>query len=194
MTKTALYARVSTGNGQQDPEMQLAELRQFAAARGWTVAGEYIDQGVSGSKDRRPQLDRLMTAARQRKIDVILVWKLDRFARSLKHLVCALSDFESLGVQFVALRDNLDLTTPAGRLMTQMIGAFAEFERSLIQERVRAGLRNARAKGKRLGRPQRTDVTAGQIRELREAGKSWRGISHELAVPLTTVVEISRRS
>lgn len=158
--RAALYARVSTSNGQQDPEMQLRELRQFAAARGWQIVEEFTDRGVSGSKDRRPALDMLMTAARGRKFDVLLTWKLDRFARSLKHLVTAIAEFEALGVQFVSLRDNLDLTTPSGRLMFHVIGAMAEFERTLIQERVCAGLRNARAKGKLLGRPKLQDVSA----------------------------------
>jgi DNA invertase Pin-like site-specific DNA recombinase len=153
MKRAALYARVSTVN-HQDPEMQLRELRQFAAARGWQIVEEFTDRGVSGSKDRRPQLDRMMNAARSRQIDVVLCWKLDRFARSLKHMIVAISEFESLGVQFVSLRDNLDLTTPSGRLMFHVVSAMAEFERSLIQERVRAGLQNARAKGKVLGRPQ----------------------------------------
>lgn len=153
MKRVALYARVSTLNGHQDPEMQLRELREFAVARGWQIVEEFVDRGVSGSKDRRPQLDRMMDAARSRKIDAVICWKLDRFARSLKHMVVALSEFESLGVQFVSLRDNLDLTTPSGRLMFHVVSAMAEFERSLIQERVCAGLRNARAKGRVLGRP-----------------------------------------
>jgi DNA invertase Pin-like site-specific DNA recombinase len=153
MKRVALYARVSTINHHQDPEMQLGELRQFAAARGWQIVEEFTDRGVSGSKDRRPQLDRMMHAARNRQFDVLLTWKLDRLARSLKHLVTAIAEFDALGVQFVSLRDNLDLTTPSGRLMFHVIGAMAEFERSLIQERVCAGLRNARAKGKQLGRP-----------------------------------------
>jgi DNA invertase Pin-like site-specific DNA recombinase len=133
--------------------VQLNDLRPFAESRAWQVVGEYVDH-CTGSKESRPELNRLLADARQRKFDVIVVWKLDRFARSLKHLVIALAEFESLGVQFVSLKDNLDLTTASGRLMFQIIGAMAEFERSLIQERVRAGLRNARAKGKRLGRPE----------------------------------------
>jgi DNA invertase Pin-like site-specific DNA recombinase len=153
MKRVALYARISTLNHCQDPELQLRELRQFAAARDWQVVEEFTDRGVSGSKDRRPQLDRLMAAARSRQVDVLLTWKLDRFARSLKHLVTAIAEFEALGVQFVSLRDNLDLTTPSGRLMFHVIGAMSEFERSLIQERVCAGLRNAVAKGRKLGRP-----------------------------------------
>src|SRR5664280_238364 len=150
--RIALYARVSTLNGQH-PEMQLSELREYAARRGWTVTGEYVDEGVSGSKESRPELNRLMADAHSRKFDIVLVWKIDRFGRSLKHLVTALADLDAYGVTFASLRDNLDLSTPTGRLMFQIIGAMAEFERSLIQERVRAGLRNARAKGKRLGRP-----------------------------------------
>lgn len=153
MTRVALYARVSTLDKGQDPELQLGELRSFCASRGWTVSGEYVDRGVSGSKESRPELDRMIAAARKREIDVVLVWKLDRFARSLKHLVTAVADFEALGVEFVSLRDTIDLTTPAGRLMFQVIGAMAEFERSLIRERVIAGVQRARAKGKRLGRP-----------------------------------------
>src|ERR1700758_5265531 len=150
--KTAIYARVSTSNG-QDPSMQTRELKEYCERRGWTVACEYVDVGVSGSKDSRPQLNQLMANAKRRHFDVVLVWKLDRFGRSLKHLVNALAEFEALGVTFVSLRDNLDLSTPSGRLMFQIIGAMAEFERSLIVERVRAGLRNAKAKGIRLGRP-----------------------------------------
>ena len=152
IARVGLYARVSTLNG-QDPEMQLSELREYAARRGWTVTSEYVDQGVSGSKESRPELNQLMGDAHRRKFDAVLVWKIDRFGRSLKHLVNALADLCAYGVAFVSFRDNLDLSTPSGRLMFQIIGAMAEFERSLIQERVKAGLRNARAKGKRFGRP-----------------------------------------
>lgn len=136
---------------------------------------------VSGSKDSRPALNQLMGDAGQRKIDVVLVWKLDRFARSLKHLVNALAEFDAIGVAFVSLHDNLDLTTPAGRLMFQIIGAMAEFERALIQERVKAGLRNARAKGKRLGRP-RVTVSVSRIVFLRAQGRSWAQIEAETGV------------
>lgn len=168
--RVALYARVSTLNG-QDPEMQLRELRELATRRGWTIAEEYTDQGISGSRESRPALNRLMADAHTRRFDAVLVWKLDRFGRSLKHLVTAIADFEALGVAFVSLRDNLDLSTPSGRLMFQIIGAMSEFERSLIQERVRAGLRNARAKGKKFGRP-RVPVDARAIAELRSRGAS----------------------
>src|SRR5436305_13276977 len=114
--KTALYARVSTSDKGQDPDMQLRELREYCERRGWTITGEYIDIGVSGSKDSRPELNKLMADAKQRRFDAVLVWKLDRFGRSLKHLVSALGEFASLGVSFVSLRDSFDLTTLAGRL------------------------------------------------------------------------------
>jgi DNA invertase Pin-like site-specific DNA recombinase len=166
--------------------MQLRELREFVERRGWQITGEYVDRGVSGSKDRRPALDQMMAAAQGRKFDVLLVWKLDRFARSLKHLVNALAEFDALGIAFVSLRDNLDLTTPAGRLMFQIIGAMAEFERALIQERVKAGLRNAKSKGVRLGRP-RVFVSESRIDALRGAGASWRAIAKELGVSLGTL-------
>ena len=177
--RVALYARVSTLLG-QSPEMQLVELREYAARRGWHVIGEYVDR-ASGIKESRPELNRLMTDARRRKFDMIAVWKIDRFGRSLKHLVNALAELEAVGVAFVSLRDNLDLSTPAGRLMFQIIAAMAEFERALIQERVRAGLRNARQRGKRLGRP-RVVVDVAQIRSLRAVGASWRTISRQLGV------------
>jgi len=180
IVRVALYARVSTLNN-QDPEMQLSELREYAARRGWQIAEEYTDQGVSGSKESRPALNRLMSDACRRRFDGILVWKIDRFGRSLKHLVNALADLAALGVAFISLRDNLDLSTPSGRLMFQIIGAMAEFERALIQERVRAGLRNARAKGRRLGRP-RVIVDASRIAFLRTQGRSWAQIRAELGV------------
>ena len=175
--RVALYARVSTANGQQDPEMQLRELREYAEHRGLTIIGEYIDR-MTGSKDSRPALNRLMTDAQRRKFDAVLVWKLDRFGRSLRQLVNALAELEALGLTFISLRDNLDLSTPSGRLMFQIIGAMAEFERALIQERVRAGIRNARAKGKRLGRP-RVIVDAPRIASLRAQGRSWAQIVAE---------------
>ena len=180
IARVALYARVSTLNG-QDPEMQLSALREYAARRGWTIASEFVDQGVSGSKESRPQLNQLMADAHRRKFDAVLVWKIDRFGRSLKHLVNALADLCAYGVAFLSFRDNLDLSTPSGRLMFQIIGAMAEFERSLIQERVRAGLRNARAKGKKFGRP-RAEVDAARVAELRRDGLSWSQVCRTLSV------------
>jgi DNA invertase Pin-like site-specific DNA recombinase len=180
IVKVAVYARVSTFNN-QDPEVQLRELREYAARRDWQIVEEFVDQGVSGCRESRPALNRLMSGASRRSFDAILVWKIDRFGRSLKHLVNALAEFGALGVSFISLRDNLDLSTPSGRLMFQIIGAMAEFERSLIQERVRAGLRSARAKGRRLGRP-RVIVDASRIARLRSQGLSWAQIKDEVGV------------
>lgn len=183
--RTALYARVSTLNG-QDPEMQLREMREYAVRRGLEVVDEYTDHGVSGSRESRPALNRLMSDARQRKFDAVLVWKVDRFGRSLRHLVNALAELGALGVAFVSLRDNLDLSTPSGRLMFAVIGAMAEFERSLIQERVRAGLRNAKAQGQQLGRPHRI-VNRDTILRLKAEGVSLRQIAEQLGVGYGTV-------
>lgn len=160
--------------------------REYAGRRGWQIAEEYTDEGVSGSKESRPALNRLMVDARRRKFDAVLVWKIDRFGRSLKHLVNGLAELGAFGVAFISLRDNLDLSTPSGRLMFQIIGAMAEFERALIQERVRAGLRNARAKGKRLGRPCAI-VDRVRVAALRTTGASWRTISRELGVGIATL-------
>lgn len=183
--RVALYARVSTANHGQDVNMQLRELREYCQRRGLEIAGEYADS-ASGAKDSRPELNRLMADVRQRKCDAVLVWKLDRFGRSLRHLVNALADLESLNVSFISLRDNLDLSTPSGRLMFQIIGAMAEFERALIQERVRAGLRNAQAKGKVLGRPQ-VLVDRAKIGRLRAQGLSWAKIATQLGVGEGTI-------
>jgi DNA invertase Pin-like site-specific DNA recombinase len=180
IVRVALYARVSTFNN-QDPEMQLSELREYAGRRGWQIVEEFTDQGVSGCKESRPALNRLMSDASRRRFDTILVWKIDRFGRSLKHLVNALAELASLGIAFVSLRDNLDLSTPSGRLMFQIIGAMAEFERALIQERVCAGIRNAKAKGLRVGRP-RVIVDALRIADLRAQGRSWGQIQAEMRV------------
>src|SRR5664279_1000314 len=193
IARVALYARVSTLNG-QDPEMQLSELREYAFRRGWSITREYVDQGVSGSKESRPELNQLMADAQRRKFDAVLVWKIDRFGRSLKHLVNALADLCAYVVAFISFRDNLDLSTPSGRLMFQIIGAMAEFERSLIQERVKAGLRNARARGKKFGRP-RADVDAARVAELRRDGLSWSQVCRTLNVSKGTAQRsVARRA
>ena len=188
--RVAVYSRVSTHHG-QDPELQLRELREYTASRGMTIVQEYTDVGYSGSKESRPALNQLMADARRRRFDAVLVWKLDRFGRSLRHLVNALAELEALGLSFISLRDNLDLSTPSGRLMFQIIGAMAEFERSLIQERVKAGLRNAKAKGQRLGRP-RVVVDKAAINAMRASGASWRTISKKLGIGLGTVHRIAQ--
>jgi DNA invertase Pin-like site-specific DNA recombinase len=190
----ALYARVSTTNG-QNPEMQLSELRDYARKREWQVVGEFVDKGVSGSKDSRPQLDAMLKLAKARKLDVIVVWKLDRFGRSLRHLVNALADLEALGVAFVSLRDNIDLTTPAGRMMFHVVGAMAEFERDLIRERVKAGLAHAKAQGVELGRhtvDRTRDRHAKAIQQMRDAGLSYAQIAAKLGRSTDTVHRIAR--
>jgi DNA invertase Pin-like site-specific DNA recombinase len=179
ITRVALYARISTSNNGQSPEMQLRELREYCERRGWQIAGEYVDTGISGAKDRRPELDRLMADAHKRRCDAVAVWKFDRFARSVSHLLRALDTFRVLGVEFVSLSESLDTATPAGRMVFTVLGAVAELERSLIAERVRAGLRNARAKGKRLGRP-RADVDRAGIASLRAQGRTVREIAVQI--------------
>jgi DNA invertase Pin-like site-specific DNA recombinase len=183
--RVAFYARVSTFAG-QNPEMQLVELREYAARRGWQLTEEYVDHGVSGAKESRPALNRLMADAKQRKFDVVAVWKLDRFGRSVAHVVVALAELEALGITFVSLKDNLDLSTPSGRFMFQIVAAFAELERAMIQERVRAGLLNAKRKGKRLGRPPAA-VDKARIARLRAAGASLRAIAGQIGVSVATV-------
>jgi len=151
--RAALYARVSTLNG-QDVGLQLDELRQVAAQRGWTIIEEFADEGVSGVKTTRPALDRMLADAQAGRFDVVAVWKLDRLGRSLQHVLGVLDQLAGQGVEFVSLRDaGMDSTTPAGRLFTAMIAAFAAFERDIIRERVVAGVRRAQAQGKHCGRP-----------------------------------------
>src|SRR5690349_9791600 len=161
--------------------MQLREVREYCTRRGWRVSGEYVDSGISGSKERRPELDRLLADCRKRKVDAVLVYRYDRFARSLRQLVNALEEFRALGVEFVSLHEGVDTSTPNGRLVFGIFASIAEFERELIRSRVRSGLAAARAKGKRLGRP-RTNVDATQIAQLRASGASWRQISARLGI------------
>jgi len=182
--RAVLYSRVSTANG-QDPEMQSREIREYCLRRGWGLVGEYVDIGISGAKERRPQLDRLIADAHKRRFEVVVVWKFDRFARSVSHLLRALETFRALGVEFVSLSEQVDTSTPTGKMIFTVLGAVAELERSLIAERVRAGLRNARAKGKRLGRPVKR-VNAAQIAALRAQGVPWRRIGAQLGVSAAT--------
>lgn len=149
--RVALYIRVSMLNGQH-PEMQVAELRTYAERRGWGVTGEYIDR-MSGAKDSRPELDRMLEACRRRQVDCVLVYRYDRFARSLRQLVNALHEFNELGIQFISLHEGVDTSTANGRLVFAIFASLAEFERELIRERVRSGLKHAVDKGKVLGRP-----------------------------------------
>jgi DNA invertase Pin-like site-specific DNA recombinase len=177
--KVAIYGRVSTLNKGQDVQLQLRELREYCSRRGLDIHNEYVDVGVSGSKDSRPELNRLMADAHQRRFDAVLVWKLDRFGRSLRHLVNALAELEAVGIAFISFKDNLDLSTPSGRLMFAVIGAMAEFERDLIRERVRAGIAHAKAKGRRVGRkPVALDVS--RLAALRSDGHTIRQIASQL--------------
>jgi DNA invertase Pin-like site-specific DNA recombinase len=184
--KAAIYARVSTSNNGQDPTMQTGELREYCERRGWTVAGEYVDIGISGTKEKRPELDRLMADAHRRRFDAVVVWKFDRFARSVSHLLRALETFKTQGIDFVSYSEQMDTSTPAGKMVFTVLGAVAELERSLIVERVRAGLRNARAKGKSLGRP-RVAVDSARIAALRSRGLSWAKIGEQLGLGESTV-------
>lgn len=184
--RAAIYARVSTANNGQDPRVQTRELQEYCQRRGWAVAGEYVDIGISGTKEKRPELDRLMKEAHGRRFDAVVVWRFDRFARSVSHLLRALETFQALGIQFVSLSEQLDTSTPTGKMVFTVLGAVAELERSLIAERVKAGLRNARAKGQRLGRPPR-DLDAAKIAKLRAQGLAWRAIAAQLGVGLATL-------
>ena len=206
----ALYARVSTAKCEkcgkvrtehdnrlhefkgQDPEVQLRELREYVEHRGWHIAEVYHDTGMSGAKASRPELNRLMVDAGRRRFDAVLVWRFDRFARSVSHLLRALENFQALGIDFISLSENIDTSTPTGKMVFTIMGAVAELERSLIVERVKAGLRNARAKGKKLGRP-RVQVDESRVEALRASGASWREIASELGVSLGKVHSISQR-
>jgi len=181
LVRAALYARVSTANNGQDSSMQTRELREYCERRGWKSEGEYVDEGISGTKDSRPELNRLIADAHRRRFDVVVVWRFDRFARSVSHLLRALENFKALGIEFISLSEQVDTTTPMGKMVFTVLGAVAELERSLIAERVKAGLRNARAKGKHLGRP-RVTVDAAKVAILRAHGHSWREITEELGI------------
>jgi DNA invertase Pin-like site-specific DNA recombinase len=165
----------------QDPDTQVLPLREYVTSRGMSIAGEYVDRGVSGSKDRRPELDRMMTDARRRRFDVILVARFDRLARSTKHLVLALEEFNALGIDFISLNESVDTSTPLGKMVFTVIGAVAELERSLIRERVMMGLDRAKRQGKQLGRP-RVLVDREKVERLRAEGLSLRHIANMLNV------------
>jgi len=185
MKRAAIYARVSTHNG-QNPEMQLDEVRAYCARRRWEVVQEYVDTGISGAKEHRPALDRLLSDCRRRQVDAVVVYRYDRFARSLRQLVNALEEFRALGIDFVSLHEGVDTSTPNGRLVFGIFASIAEFERELIRDRVRSGLAAARAKGKRLGRPS-VILDRRRVALLREQGRSWREISKEMGVGVGTV-------
>ena len=180
----ALYARVSTDG--QDPALQLTALRAHAANRGWTIVGEFIDHGYSGAKEKRPALDRLMTAAWSGTVQAVLVWRFDRFARSVKHLIKALEQFRSLNVNFISFQEQFDTSTPIGQAMFTIIGAMAQLERDIIRERVRAGLAVAKARGTRLGRPS-VRVNAQELTSLKDSGLSLHEMARQLRCSRSTV-------
>lgn len=189
--RAALYARISTSNHGQDPEVQLRELREYCARRGWAVEAEYVDSGISGIKERRPQLDRLWADAKRRKFDCVVVYRYDRFARSLRQLVNALEEFRSLGIDFVSLHEGVDTATPNGRLVFGIFASIAEFERDLIRDRVRSGIASARAKGKRIGRPAANPALVSQVRALVARGQGLRQIGSALGISVATVRKYS---
>lgn len=191
--KAAIYARVSTANNGQDSKMQTRELREYLERRGWELAGEYVDVGISGTKEKRPALDRMMADAHKRKFDVIAVWRFDRFARSTSHLLRALETFKALGIDFVSYSEQMDTSTPTGKMIFTVLGAVAELERSLIVERVKAGLRNARSKGRTLGRPRR-HVDAHQVATLRAQGLAWRVIAARMGIGEGTIYRLAHAS
>ncbi len=171
--------------------MQTRELREYCQRRGWEIAGEYVDAGVSGAKEHRPQLDALLVACRKRRVDAVVVYRYDRFARSLRQLVNALEEFRSLGIEFISLHEGVDTSTPNGRLVFGIFASIAEFERELIRDRVKSGIAAARSKGKTLGRP-RVTVDAARIAVLRASGLSWPKIAAEVGVSVGTVYQTAR--
>lgn len=184
--RVALYARVSTHND-QDVGLQLDELRAVALQRRWTVVEEFVDEGVSGGQRSRPALDRLMGAVRDGQVEAIAVWRFDRFARSTQHLLAALEEFRTLGVDFISMREAIDTSTATGKMVFTFLAAVAEFERALIVERVKAGVARAKAQGKHCGRPRR-DIDLDLARLLREQGHGIRRVANMLGVPKSTLV------
>lgn len=189
MKRAALYVRVSTA--EQSVENQLLDLRRYAGERGWSVFAEFADKGISGAKSSRPALDQLMDAARKRRFDVVLVWRFDRFARSVKHLVIALEELRSLNIDFISYQENIDTSSALGQAIFTIIAAMGALERNIIVERVHAGLRRARQQGKRLGRPRRL-VDAAKVESLRRSGLSQRQIAGQLGIPKTIIARLLR--
>jgi DNA invertase Pin-like site-specific DNA recombinase len=189
--RVALYARTSTINHGQDVTMQTRELKEYIERRGWRLAGDYVDSGFSGSKQQRPALDKLMQDAHRRRFDVVCVWRFDRFARSVSHLLRALETFKVLGIDFVSFSEQMDTSTPAGKMVFTVLGAVAELERSLIVERVRAGMRNARAKGRCIGRPPQIQLSPEMRASIAGAyaggATSLRALAKKFGTSLATV-------
>jgi DNA invertase Pin-like site-specific DNA recombinase len=181
MKRAALYMRISTKGHGQSLDTQAVALREYDERRGFQIVDEYRDEGISGSKDSRPALDRLMKDAKARKFDVVIVARFDRFARSVSHLLRALEEFNHLGIDFVSLSESIDTSTPMGKMIFTVLAAVAELERNLIKERVHMGISRARKEGKHIGRP-KADVDARQIAGLRARSRSWNQIASELGI------------
>ncbi len=181
MPGVAGYARISTG--QQDAEMQVQAIREYCQRRGWPSVEVFTDEGVSGARENRPELNRLLDELHRRRFDVLVVWRLDRLGRSLSHLVRLLEELHALGIDLVSVTEALDTSTPAGRALFGMLGVFAQFERDVIAERVKEGMRNARRKGSRIGRPRLrpNDGEVKELLELRAKGLSVRAIAARVA-------------
>ena len=188
--KVALYARVSTDG--QTTENQLQELRKVADRNGWQIIQEFVDHGISGAKgrDQRPAFDEMCKGVIRKEFDLVMAWSVDRLGRSLQHLVTFLDELHSKKVDLFLHRQGIDTTTPAGKMMFQMLGVFAEFERAMIKERINAGLARARAQGKTLGRPKVSLQVENKIRKLRSTGKGIRKIASELRVGVSTVKRV----
>jgi DNA invertase Pin-like site-specific DNA recombinase len=190
--KVALYTRVSTND--QSVEMQASDLRRYCDQRGFEVYKEYSDQGVSGTKDKRPALDELMADAKKRKFDAVLVWRFDRFARSTKHLITALEEFRHLGVGFVSFQESIDTSSPLGKAMFTIVSAIAELERAILLERVKAGLKRARENGRILGRPKRLDLDPKELKRMRDKEKlSFRQIAKQVKACPATVYKLLQK-
>ncbi len=188
ITRVGIYARVSTLDRGQDPENQLVVLREHAERRGFEVVGEFVDH-ASGTSEERSQYRKLLESARRRELDAVLVWRYDRFARSLSALVNALGEFNSLGVDFLSYQEQIDTTSPQGRLFFGIVSSMAEFESSLISERVRLGMERARKQGKRISRPPIPEAKQREIIRLHQAGRSLRQIEAEVGVSRATVAK-----
>ena len=187
--RVALYVRISTIGHGQSVDMQLLDLRKLAEQRGFDIVKEYSDEGHSGSKTSRPALDAMLTDARKGRFQTILIWKLDRLGRSTAHLIGLLENFRAWGIELVSFSEGLDFSTTAGKLFYTLLGAFAEFEKDTIRERIRGGLRNARSKGRKPGRVC-ADVSVEQLREALAGGQSYAEVSARLNISRST---ISRR-
>jgi DNA invertase Pin-like site-specific DNA recombinase len=188
--RIGIYCLVSTKD--QTNENQLLDLRKYCKSRGWEITAECIDHGISGTRDDRPQLRAVMDFARKRKIDALLVWRFDRFARSLSHLINSLEELNRLGVDFVSYQESVDTATPQGRMVFGVMASLAEFERSLIQERIKSGLRRAVAQGKQLGRP-RAAVDPAEAHRMRQEGQSLQRIAQTMGAHKSTISRLLAR-